>query len=184
MKNSLFNIDGKVVLITGGYGILGSQMAEYLASEGAKVVILGRSKEKGEALATKIKAKGDEAMFLVSDAMNEENLVQNREEILKAYGKIDVLINAAGGNMPGATIPPDKTIFDVKVDAFKDVIDRSPNNQIAVATMKNKMFSNDTTENCSSKVLPSSKPYFAITSGSLTKASVCTFLISAIVMIQ
>lgn len=123
MKNSLFNIDGKVVLITGGYGILGSQMAEYLASEGAKVVILGRSKEKGEALAAKIKAKGDEAMFLVSDAMNEENLVQNREEILKAYGKIDVLINAAGGNMPGATIPPDKTIFDVKVDAFKDVID-------------------------------------------------------------
>ncbi|WP_419032015.1 SDR family oxidoreductase [Dysgonomonas gadei] len=123
MKNSLFNIDGKVVLITGGYGILGSQMAEYLASEGAKVVILGRSKEKGEALAAKIKAKGNEAMFLVSDAMNEENLVQNREEILKAYGKIDVLINAAGGNMPGATIPPDKTIFDVKVDAFKDVID-------------------------------------------------------------
>ncbi|WP_029905283.1 SDR family oxidoreductase [Prevotella sp. 10(H)] len=123
MKNTLFNIDGKVVLITGGYGILGSQMSEYLASEGAKVVILGRSQEKGEALANKIRAKGHEAMFLISDALNEENLEQNKADILKAYGKIDVLINAAGGNIPGATIPPDKTIFDVNTEALKNVID-------------------------------------------------------------
>lgn len=123
MKNKLFDIAGKVILITGGYGILGSQMAEYLASEGAKIVILGRSAEKGEALAKKIRSKGDEAVFLVSDVLNEANLIQNREDILNRYGKIDILINAAGGNMPGATIPPDKTIFDVKIDAFKDVIE-------------------------------------------------------------
>jgi NAD(P)-dependent dehydrogenase (short-subunit alcohol dehydrogenase family) len=123
MKNSLFDIEGKVILITGGYGILGSQMSEYLASEGAKVVVLGRSKEKGEALVGKIKDRGYEAMFLVSDVLNEENLIQNREDILKTHGKIDVLINAAGGNMPGAIIPPDKTIFDINVSAFKDVVD-------------------------------------------------------------
>lgn len=123
MKNKLFDIEKKVILITGGYGILGSRMAEYLASEGASVVILGRSKEKGEPLAAKIRAAGNEAMFLVSDALNKENLEQNRADILKAYGRIDVLINAAGGNMPGATIPPDKTIFDVEVEAFKGVID-------------------------------------------------------------
>ncbi|MDR1882456.1 MAG: SDR family oxidoreductase [Prevotella sp.] len=122
MKNSLFNINDKVILVTGGYGILGSRMAEYLASEGAKVVILGRSKEKGQALTNKIQAKGHEAMFLVSDVLNEEDLAQNREDILEKYGRIDVLINAAGGNMPGATIPPDKTIFDVKIDAFRDVV--------------------------------------------------------------
>lgn len=123
MKCNLFNIEGKVVVITGGYGILGSQMAEYLASEGAKVAILGRSAEKGEALAHKIQAKGHEAIFLTSDVMNEENLIQNRTDILKTYGRIDVLVNAAGGNMPGATIAPDKTIFDLEIDAFKKVVD-------------------------------------------------------------
>lgn len=123
MNNSLFNIQGKVIAITGGYGILGTQMSRYLASEGAKVVVLGRSKEKGEALVNSIKGEGYDASFFVCDVMNKENLEQNREDILKTYGKIDVLINAAGGNKPGATIPPDKTIFDVDTNAFKDVID-------------------------------------------------------------
>jgi len=123
MKNDLFCIDGKIIAITGGYGILGTQMSMYLAEQGAKVVILGRSKEKGEALAEQIRKSGHDALFLVSDVMNEANLEQNKEDILKTYGKVDVLINAAGGNMPGATIPPDKTIFDVEIKAFRDVID-------------------------------------------------------------
>ena len=89
MENKLFSIKDKVILITGGYGILGSQMAEYLASEGAKIVILGRSKEKGEALVYKIRSKGYEAMFLTSDVLNKENLEQNREDIINEYGKID-----------------------------------------------------------------------------------------------
>lgn len=123
MKNSLFNIEDKVVLITGGYGVLGAKMAEYLAKEGAKIVILGRSKEKGNALVAKIKEEGGEAVFYVSNVLDETNLKQNREQIIQKYGKIDVLINAAGGNMPGATISPEKTIFDVKIDALKDVVD-------------------------------------------------------------
>ncbi|MFV0330286.1 MAG: SDR family oxidoreductase [Dysgonomonas sp.] len=123
MKKNIFDIEGKVILITGGYGILGSQMAEYLAFQGAKVVVLGRSKEKGEALVNKIKASGDEAVFYISDALDKANLEQNREDILQKYGKIDILINAAGGNMPGATIPPDKTIFDIDISAFKEVVD-------------------------------------------------------------
>ncbi|MDR3060147.1 MAG: SDR family NAD(P)-dependent oxidoreductase, partial [Prevotella sp.] len=102
MKKNIFDIEGKVILITGGYGILGSQMAEYLASQGAKVVVLGRSKEKGEALVNKIKTSGDEAVFYISDALDKANLEQNREDTLQKYGKIDILINAAGGNMPGA----------------------------------------------------------------------------------
>lgn len=123
MKKNIFDIQDKVVAITGGYGILGAQMAEYLAEQGAKVVILGRSKEKGEALAEKIRLSGNEATFFVSDVLNKANLEENREAIVSKYDKIDVLINAAGGNMPGATIPPDKTIFDIDVSAFRDVID-------------------------------------------------------------
>lgn len=123
MNNNLFCIEGKVVIITGGCGVLGSDMAQYLAKQGAKVVILDRVKDKGEELAAKIKAEGGEALFLVTDVLNKETLEQNREDILNAYGKIDVLVNAAGGNMAGATIAPDKTIFDLEIDAFKKVVD-------------------------------------------------------------
>lgn len=123
MKNNLFCVEGKVIAITGGYGVLGTQMAIYLAGQGAKVVILGRSQEKGENLVERIRESGGEAAFFVSDVLNQDNLEQNQKDILKVFGKLDVLINAAGGNMPGATIPPDKTIFDVEVKAFKDVID-------------------------------------------------------------
>lgn len=123
MNSNLFCITGKVIVITGGYGILGAAMARYLAGQGAKIVILGRDKEKGESLAAQIKSTGDEALFLVTDVLNKTILEQNRDDIMKIYGKVDVLINAAGGNMPGATIAPDKTIFDLEIDAFKHVVD-------------------------------------------------------------
>jgi len=123
MNNDLFCVKGKVVLITGGCGILGSDMAQYLAKQGCKVVILDRVEDKGYELVEKIKSEGGEAMFLMTDVLNKEILEKNREDIVKVYGKIDVLVNAAGGNMAGATISPDKTIFDLEIDAFKKVVD-------------------------------------------------------------
>jgi len=122
MKN-LFCIKNKVIVLTGGSGILGSSMAHHLAEEGAKVIILDRNEEAGNQLANDIKTKGFDALFLCTDVLNKEALMKNREDILAAYGSIDVLINAAGGNMPGATIPPGKTIFDLEVDAFRKVVD-------------------------------------------------------------
>ncbi|MCC8197139.1 MAG: SDR family oxidoreductase [Tannerellaceae bacterium] len=118
----LFTIQDKVIVITGGYGVLGHAISAYLAGQGAVVVILGRNQQKGTELVTQIKADGGEALFLQSDVMNEQLLEQNREDIIQVYGKIDVLINAAGGNMPGATIAPDKTVFDLQVDDFKKVV--------------------------------------------------------------
>lgn len=123
MENNLFEIKDKVVIITGGYGILGSSMSEYLAANGAKVAILGRSLEKGEALATKIREKGYDVAFFKCDVMDKPSLQNCKEQIIKKYGKVDVLINAAGGNMPGATIPPDKTIFDIDINDFRKVVD-------------------------------------------------------------
>ena len=70
-----------------------------------------------------IKAEGNEAKFLYTDVMDKEVLEGNKVEIMKAYGRIDVLLNAAGGNMAGATIAPDKTFFDLQIDAFKKVVD-------------------------------------------------------------
>lgn len=121
--NKLFDIAGKVVVITGGTGVLGKAIAKYLALEGAKVVILGRRAEAGEAIVSEIKAEGGEAMFLKTDVMNQTVLEQNLADIVAAYGRVDSLLNAAGGNMPGATISPDGTFFDLKPEEFQRVLD-------------------------------------------------------------
>lgn len=122
MKN-LFDITGKVIVITGGTGVLGKAIALHLAEQQAKVVILGRKEEIGTAIVQEIKAEGGEALFLKTDVMNREVLEQNRADILAAYGRIDVLLNAAGGNQPGATIPPSSTIFDLQAEAFQQVLE-------------------------------------------------------------
>jgi len=122
MEN-LFDISGKVIVITGGYGVLGRGISMYLAQQGAKVVILGRNQEAGSQLVSEIKKKGGQAVFAQSDVTNKETLEQCKKHILNTYGKIDVLINAAGGNMPGATIAPNQTIFDLNVEAMKSVVD-------------------------------------------------------------
>lgn len=122
MKN-LFCVKDKVVVITGAAGILGNSMVLHFADQGAKVVILDRNTEAGEKLAAQVKGNGGEALFLYTDVLNKEVVEGNYTEIMAKYGRIDVLINGAGGNMAGATIAPDKTIFDLDVDAVKKVVD-------------------------------------------------------------
>lgn len=121
--NELFSVKDKVVVITGGTGVLGACIAKYLAKEGAKVAILGRRKSEGDAIVNDILDEGGDAIFLESDVMNIEKMKQNCADILAKYGKVDALLNAAGGNMPGATIAPDGTFFDLKVEEFQRVLD-------------------------------------------------------------
>lgn len=123
MANELFDVNGKVVVMTGATGVLGKGISRYLAAQGAKMVLLARKKEIGQALEAEIRAEGNEATYLYSDVMDREILEQNKKDILAKYGTIDVLLNGAGGNMPGATIAPDKTFFDLKVDDFRQVVD-------------------------------------------------------------
>ncbi len=122
MKN-YFDVKGKVIVITGGAGILGKGMSEYMAEQGCKVVVLDRVDDAGNALVADIKAKGGDAIYLSTDVLNKEVLEQNAKDIVAAYGRIDILVNAAGGNMPGATIAPGQTIFDLQIDAFQKVVD-------------------------------------------------------------
>ncbi|MCC8113562.1 MAG: SDR family oxidoreductase [Bacteroidales bacterium] len=121
--NELFSVANRVVVITGGTGVLGACIAKYLAREGAKVVIMGRRKEEGEAIVNEIARDGGEAMFLTTDVMRQEVLEQNLADILARYGRVDALLNAAGGNMPGATIAPTGNFFDLKVADFQRVLD-------------------------------------------------------------
>ncbi len=122
MKN-LFDVKGKVVVITGAAGILGNSMVHHFAEQGAKVVILDRNEEAGNKLADAVRAEGGEVAFFYTDVLNKEVVEKNYDQIMERYGRIDVLINGAGGNMAGATIPPDKTIFDLDIDAVKKVVD-------------------------------------------------------------
>lgn len=122
MKN-LFDIKDQVVVITGGTGVLGRAIAKHLAEQGAKVVILGRKAEVGEALVAEIKAAGGEASFFTTDVLNKEMVEKNLADILAKYGKVDSLLNAAGGNMPGATISPDGNFFDLKPEEFQRVLE-------------------------------------------------------------
>lgn len=122
MKNE-FDITGKVIVITGGTGILGNAICRHLAAAGAKVAILGRDATKGKELENAIKAEGNIALFLVSDVLNLEILQKNHDEIKAKFGPVDILINAAGGNMAGANITPDQTFFDLDLDQLRKVID-------------------------------------------------------------
>jgi Dehydrogenases with different specificities (related to short-chain alcohol dehydrogenases) len=119
---NLFSIKDQVVVITGGTGVLGRTIASYLADEGANVVILGRQEDVGKSIIGQIRTKGQEALFLKTDVLNADVLKQNRNDILDRYGRIDSLLNAAGGNMPGATIAPSGTFFDLKIDEFEKVV--------------------------------------------------------------
>ena len=119
----LFSVKDKVIVMTGAAGILGRSISSYLATEGAKMVLLDRNETAGNDLVKSIKSNGYEAIFLSTDVLNKDTLISNRDVIIEKYGRIDVLLNAAGGNMAGATIPPDKTIFDLDVDAFRKVVD-------------------------------------------------------------
>jgi NAD(P)-dependent dehydrogenase (short-subunit alcohol dehydrogenase family) len=98
-------------------------MACYLAQEGASVVILDLNEKAGAELAAEIKSSGGKSLFLKTNVLDKQILEENKKDILDAFGGIHVLINLAGGNMAGATIPPDKTFFDMDIDAFRKVVD-------------------------------------------------------------
>lgn len=121
MQN-LFDIKDYVVVITGGTGILGRCIAKYLALEGAKVIILGRKEEVGKKIADDIVAAGGQCEFMKTDVMNQAVVEKNCSDILAKYGKVDTLLNAAGGNMPGATIGPEDNFFNLKAEEFQTVL--------------------------------------------------------------
>lgn len=121
MKN-LFDIKDYVVAITGGTGVLGRAIAKYLAQNGAKVIILGRKEDVGRSIAEEITSAGGICEFMKTDVMDIDTVKKNRDDIMTKYGRIDTLLNAAGGNMAGATIAPDQNFFDLDPAQFQTVL--------------------------------------------------------------
>lgn len=95
-------LQNKVAVVTGGSGVLCSEMAMELARQGMRVAILNRTAQKGEAVVQSITENGGEAINFSVDVLNKESLIAARQAILQQYGQIDVLINGAGGNHPDA----------------------------------------------------------------------------------
>lgn len=123
MSNSLFSLEGKKIAFSGATGVLGKSMSLYLAAEGAEVLILGRTANKVDDLVSEIKKKGGKAFGYYCDVTEEASLQKVADQIASQHGYIDTLINAAGGNMPGAVITPDKTVLELELDALRKVMD-------------------------------------------------------------
>ncbi len=121
MPNS--DLDGQVAVITGGAGVLGSAMAKGLAAAGVKVGILSRTQRKVEAVVAQIEEMGGTALALTADVLDKTQLEAAKDKLVAHWGRIDILVNAAGGNMPGATIMPSQTIFDLSMTDFDKVTD-------------------------------------------------------------
>jgi len=118
-----FSLEGKVIVVTGGTGILGNSFVNAIVEAGGAVGILGRNEAIANERADAINKNGGRAIALIADAMDEEQLIAAREKIIAAFGKIDGLVNAAGGNMPDGVLQPEESVFKMKMDGMKKVLD-------------------------------------------------------------
>ncbi len=121
--SNLFDLTDKKVLFSGATGVLGAAMALYLASHGAELLLLGRTPEKVNKLRDQILAQGGKAWGYYADVTDEESLEKVAQLISTQHESISILINAAGGNVPGAVIRPDQTFLDLDSKALKQVMD-------------------------------------------------------------
>jgi NAD(P)-dependent dehydrogenase (short-subunit alcohol dehydrogenase family) len=116
-----FSLGGRVAVVTGGTGAIGSALAGVLAAAGAAVGVLARRRDRVEATVAAIGQKGGRAFPLVSDVLDRRQLEQARDVVAGEHGRLDVLVNAAGGNLAEATVPPGRTFFDLPPDALDGV---------------------------------------------------------------
>lgn len=119
----MFSLQNKVVVITGGTGILGGAFSKGVAVAGGRVVLLGRNEAEGNERANHIRKAGGEALFVRADVLREEDLQRAAERILNTFGQIDGLVNAAGGNVAEAVIGPDQDIFSIDLEALRRAFD-------------------------------------------------------------
>ena len=120
---SEFSLEGKVIIVTGGTGILGNSFINAIAEAGGIVGILGRNKEIAEQRAEIVNNSGGKAVALIADVMNEEQVLAAKNRMWDEFGRIDGLVNGAGGNMPGGVLQPGADIFKMSVDGMREVMD-------------------------------------------------------------
>jgi len=121
--DDLFDISGQVAVITGGGGVLCSTMAKALAARGVKVAVLDIIEAAAQKVADAITEAGGEAVAVPCDVLDRASLEAARDAVVEAFGRVDILINGAGGNKREATTTPDLSFFDLPPDAVRWVFD-------------------------------------------------------------
>lgn len=119
----MYDFTGQTAVITGGGGVLGGEMAVTLAWMGANVAILDRCATLNEQITTAAAGAPGQLTLIHSDVLDTHVLQESADEVKRAFGKVDILINAAGGNHPSATTTAEKSFFDLPTDALKFVFD-------------------------------------------------------------
>ena len=122
-KEGLFSLKDKVIIVSGGTGILGGAFVKAIAEQQAKVVIIGRNEQVGNSRISEINNNGGNAIFIAADVLAEAQLMSAREKIIATYGRIDGLVNAAGGNIPAGVLPPERDVFDLNIEGVKSAMD-------------------------------------------------------------
>jgi NAD(P)-dependent dehydrogenase (short-subunit alcohol dehydrogenase family) len=120
---SLFGLAGKVAVVTGGGGVLCGAMSRALARAGAKIAVLDLLPEAAQKVADGIRATGGEAIAIQCDVLDKASIEATAPTVLEAFGRVDILINGAGGNKKQATTSPDLSFFDLPPDAIQWVFD-------------------------------------------------------------
>ncbi len=121
--NQLFSLKERVAIITGSTGVLGGAMAHGLAAAGAKVAILGRRADRAAEVAATINANGGTAIALPANVLDQTQLETGRDQLLNQWGRIDILINAAGGNSADATVFGNVTFFNIQRAAIDNMME-------------------------------------------------------------
>lgn len=118
MTDRLFDLSGIIALVIGGTGVLGGALAEALAAAGAAVAIAGRNEERGNARCVRIRSSGATAEFFHADASSRESLRLLRRKVTSKLGTVAVLVNAAGGNDPRATVTPENPFEKISSESW------------------------------------------------------------------
>ncbi len=118
-----FSLKDKVIIVTGGTGVLGNSFINAVVEAGASVGILGRNAEIASERADAINKAGGKALALVADVMQEDQLIECRTKILDHFGRIDGLVNGAGGNQPEGVLMPNEDLFKMNLKGMKKVMD-------------------------------------------------------------
>jgi len=123
VHRDLFNLAGETAVVIGGTGVLGGGLAEALAAHGARVAVVGRHAERGAERVRAIEAAGGTALFQSADAVERKSLLAARDAIGSRWGAATILVNAAGGNRPQATLPPGSDFCQLPLSAWQEVFD-------------------------------------------------------------
>ncbi|MDR3261006.1 MAG: SDR family oxidoreductase [Tannerella sp.] len=119
--NEMFSIKGKVVIITGAGGVLGGSIAKSFISAGAKIAAIDIRRENLDRCVEELTALGGEATGITGNVLDIESLESVSQQIVEKWGRIDILLNIAGGNMPGATLSPDQSFFEMNIGDWEKV---------------------------------------------------------------